>query len=601
MLKQAIALSTLSLLLFSILSYSEVYSTSNSNARISVMIGFKAKPDDSLVKAYGGSIKYNFHPFINVIAASIPEKAIDALSRNPKVYYVELDGEVHALGHTPANPNIEYQNAWGVDHIQADAVHAYSKGANIYVCIVDTGIDYNHPDLAGRYKGGRDYVNSDNDPMDDNGHGTHVSGTVAAVLNNVGVVGVAPDAYLYGVKVLNKQGSGWWSDVAAGIKWCADNNANIISMSLGGGYSASVESAVNAAYSKGLLLVAAAGNSGAGTDTVIYPAKFESVMAVAATDQSDNRASFSSTGPSVEISAPGVGVKSTVLAGGYASYSGTSMATPHVSGVAALIWFSYPSLTNVQVRNVLDNTAQDLGPAGRDNYYGYGLVRADLAVPSNTNPSPTAPSAPSNLQAAAGDGQVTLNWLAPNNNGGSAITKYNIYRGTSSNGEQYLTYVGAGTLSYMDTAVNNAQTYYYYVKAENFAGESLASNEASATPQASSSPAPPPTPSKVSVSSITSSGQGGKSGNQHIVIVASLLDDLNNAVSGASVSINVLRSVNNGPYSDYGSASGTTGTDGKVTFKVVNAPSGCYKAVVTSVIASGLTWDGLSPDNTYCK
>ena len=368
------------------------FSLAAQNDKVDVLIGFNGGPDDSVVKAFGGNIKHNFAPFINVIAASVPESAIQGLSHNPNIAYVEADAEAHIMGHTSTVP--EYQNSWGLDHIQADLVHPYNKGNAVTVCVVDTGIDYTHPELSPNYAGGIDYVNNDSDPMDDNGHGTHVSGTIAAVLNGVGVVGVAPEADLIVAKVLNSAGSGSYSNVIAGINWCVDNHAKVISMSLGGSSgSTALKTAVDTAYANNVLVVAAAGNSGnfkGKGDNVGYPAKYDSVIAVAATTTSNTRASWSSTGPAVELSAPGVGIKSTWLGGGYNTISGTSMATPHVSGTAALVFFSnethYPSTnhdgiwTSAEVRSVLDGTAQDLGATGRDNLYGYGLVRADLAV-----------------------------------------------------------------------------------------------------------------------------------------------------------------------------------------------------------------------------
>ena len=353
--------------------------------KVDVLIGFNGKPDDSVVRAFGGDVNHNFAPFINVIAASVPENAIQGLSHNPNIAYVEPDAEAHIMDHATTSNTIEYETAWGVDHIRADSEHPTNTGNGIRVCVVDTGINYNHPDLNANYFGGVDYVNDDNDPFDDNGHGTHVSGTIAAERDGTGVVGVAPDADLIVAKVLNSAGSGSYSDVIAGINWCAGNGAKVISMRLGGASgSDALKSAVDTAYANNILVVAAAGNSGnkAGkNDSVSYPAKYSSVIAVAATSSVDKRATWSSTGPAVELSAPGVGIPSTWLGTGYATISGTSMATPHVSGVAALIWSSNGGQSSAQVRNTLDTTAQDLGTAGKDNLYGYGLVRADLALP----------------------------------------------------------------------------------------------------------------------------------------------------------------------------------------------------------------------------
>ena len=391
---RALGVSIASLLLFSLLTYSKVYSASEEEY-VDVLIGFTEEADVSEIME-DVDIKYNFTS-IDAVAASVPEDALDELLIDPNIEFVELDAPVYALGHTSSN--IEYQNSWGVDHIGADKVHANGNtGSGVRICILDTGIDYNHPDLAANFNGGKDFINGDNDPKDDNGHGTNVAGITAAVLNGAGVVGVAPDAHLYIGKVLNKFGIGSISDVIAGIEWCVDEHVQIISMSLGSSTgSLAWEAALDAAYSDGVLLVAAAGNGGNSDGTgnnVRYPAKYDSVMAVAMTDQNDARHVKSSTGPQVELSAPGVNIKSTSLNGGYFTNSGTSMAAPHVSGSAALVWLTDETVwahlgytngdaiwSNGEVRTVLAKTAQDLGSEGRDSKYGYGLVRPDLVTP----------------------------------------------------------------------------------------------------------------------------------------------------------------------------------------------------------------------------
>ena len=200
-----------------------------------------------MVRGHGGDIKYSY-TIINAIAAKLPEPAIENIQKNPRVTYVEMDVEVHTL-------DGELDNSWGVKRIGAGTVHdSGNKGTGIKVAILDSGIDYNHPDLNDNYQGGYDYVNNDKDPMDDNGHGTHCAGIVAAEDNVEGVVGVAPGADLYAVKVLDGGGNGYGSDVIAGIQWSVKNGMQVISMSLGGGtYSRSLLKPVTVLIIKVLL------------------------------------------------------------------------------------------------------------------------------------------------------------------------------------------------------------------------------------------------------------------------------------------------------------------------------------------------------------
>ncbi len=226
---------------------------------------------------------------------------------------------------------------WGVRRVNAPAAWASGEGAGVKVAVVDTGIDCTHPDLECDFSAGTDIVDPGSQPMDDNEHGTHVAGTIAGRGLGGGVLGVAPKATLMPVKVLDKDGAGSLSDIVKGIDWAADHGANVINMSLGGpSGSTALERAVKYALSKGVVVVAAAGNSGPDPDTVGYPAGYPGVIAVAASDSSDGVADFSSRGAAVAFIAPGVDITSTVPGGGYAKLSGTSMASPHVAGLAAL-------------------------------------------------------------------------------------------------------------------------------------------------------------------------------------------------------------------------------------------------------------------------
>ena len=352
-----------------------------------VIIGFSGLPDKALVKAFGGEVYAEFG-FIKALSAKIPVEAIDGLLRNPHVVYVEPNIQLHAL---------EEQYLWGMDRIFGDESFIFptwvtSTGVGVKVAILDTGIDPSHPDLAGRVAQGIDFTGIGSS-FDDNGHGTHVSGTVAAIYsNNSGVYGVAPSASLYAVKVLDSTGSGYLDWIIAGIQWAIVSDIDIINMSLGTPSDVqSLEDACNAAFADGILIVAAAGNSGnkpGNRDTVEYPGGYASVIAVAASDSNDLRASFSSTGPDVELIAPGVSILSSIPGGGYAYYSGTSMASPHVAGVAALVLAANSELTNVQVRSILQQTAENLGL--KQEHQGYGLVRADLAVQAASVTTPPA-------------------------------------------------------------------------------------------------------------------------------------------------------------------------------------------------------------------
>jgi len=310
----------------------------------------------ALVRIQQGKILHEYQ-IIPALAVELPETAAAALARDPAVLRLEPD----AIARIAVT---ELENSWGVDHIEADltwpeATGAGVTGAGIDVAVIDTGIDAGHPDLAGSVVAGRSFLNNGSEYdsyADDNGHGTHVAGTIGARANGAGVIGVAPQVSFFVAKVLDSGGSGYYSDIIAGINWATQKGVDVINMSLGGTADVqAMEDAVNAAYAANILVVAAAGNEGGSLrrDTVIYPAKYDSVVAVAATDSADVRASFSSTGPAVEIAAPGVGIMSTIPGGGYASWSGTSMATPHVAGAAALAWSMSPGSSYTQIRDAI--------------------------------------------------------------------------------------------------------------------------------------------------------------------------------------------------------------------------------------------------------
>jgi subtilisin len=361
-----------------------------------VIVGFYKTPgpsENALIHSNGGAVKHNFN-LIHAVSARLPEQAIENLKKNPRIAYIEDDVIMMAM-------TDEYANSWGVSHIGSQIVHNNGiDGTGVKIAVLDTGIDYTHEDLDDNYKGGVDFVQYLDptitpDPMDNSGtgHGTHVAGIIAAENNGVGVVGVAPNASLYSIKVLDGSGHGLASWIIAGIEWAVENEMDIVTMSLGGLNSISLQEACDNAFDKGLLLVASAGNTDSGN--VEYPAAYDSVIAVTATDQDDQKAYFSPISAKVELAAPGVDIFSTIghlsssgVSGNEYDYlSGTSQAAPHVAGTAALIISNgIPDVNNdgtadnIDIRLQLQKTAIDLGDYSKDDVYGYGLVDAQAAV-----------------------------------------------------------------------------------------------------------------------------------------------------------------------------------------------------------------------------
>ena len=261
---------------------------------------------------------------------------------------------------------------WGVKRVNASAAWDYTMGEGVKVAVIDTGIDYTHPDLAPVFKGGYNAVTGGTDPRDDQGHGTHVSGTVAAARDLKGVVGVAPKVDLYVAKVLDKNGSGQYSWIVDGIEWAIKNQIQVINMSLGGKSGTdALAQVMKKAKEAGITVVCAAGND---SGPVNYPAKYPEALAVSASDSGDKLAYFSSKGPEVHVIAPGVSVYSTKMGGGFTSMSGTSMAAPHVAGLAALA-VGAGADTPDKVRAALKNAASLL-PAVKPGDQGNGLVDA---------------------------------------------------------------------------------------------------------------------------------------------------------------------------------------------------------------------------------
>jgi subtilisin len=343
----------------------------------------------------------DFGPFGQAVAGRFSDRAVAQLRQRRDVRYVEEDGAVYAIHHRDGHDRgpdggdggggggvgeSSQTLPWGIDRVDAEVAHSNGDtGEGADIAILDTGIDSDHPDLVDNLGDGVAFVNSRGkyaeDWDDDHDHGTHCAGIAAAVDNGEGVVGVAPAATLHAVKVLSKSGSGRFSDVAAGIEYTANQGWDVASMSLGAASgSQTIEKAVNYAYGKGVLVVVAAGNSGECTDCVGYPAAYSNAVAVSSTDRSDDLSSFSSTGPEVEIAAPGEAIYSSIP-GGYDTFSGTSMACPHVSGAAALLMAA--GYTNTEARDRLTATAEDLGLSATDQGAGLLDVAAALGYDSS--------------------------------------------------------------------------------------------------------------------------------------------------------------------------------------------------------------------------
>ena len=444
------------------------------------------------------------------------------LSRRPDVVFAEPNFIIRALA-PPSDPR--FPQLWGLQNV-GQAVNGGQPGtagadigavaawdvstgsAATVVAVIDTGIDYTHPDLAPNVWSapapftvmigdtpitcaagthGFNAITKTCDPMDDHDHGTHVAGTIGAAGNNdIGVAGINWTTSIMGAKFLGADGSGTLADVIDAIEFVIQTKAafaqtggadvRVLSNSWGATeFSQALLDEVNRANGSDLLFVAAAGNDGLPNEWFpTYPASFDApnVIAVAATDNTDQLASFSNYGDStVHLAAPGVDILSTTTGGTYSFFSGTSMATPHVSGAAALI-LSKCSLDTAELkREILDTVDRVASLAGLT------ITGGRLNVNSAVRGCSTVPGTPFGLAAAAGDGKVTLSWTAV-----AGARSYNVKRSLVAGGP-YATVASSATATYVDTAVNNDVAYYYVVSAVNGLGESADSAEATATPK----------------------------------------------------------------------------------------------------------------------
>lgn len=403
-----------------------------------------------------GKVKKNF-AHINAVSMEIDSEKLKQLKKNPNVKSIEPDIKVH----------IAQSVGYGQERVNAPrSWDSGLTGKGTKVGVIDSGVS-THPDLI--VSGGQSFVDYTNSYTDDNGHGTHVSGIISAENNEIGVAGVAPDSDIFALKALDQDGSGYLSDIIEAIDWSITNQMDVINMSLGTKTASSaLESAVNTAYQNGILVVAAAGNE---STSVSYPAKYSSVIAVSATDENNKLAYFSNFGPEVEVSAPGTNIISTSSQGDYENMSGTSMATPFVAGQLALLKELNPTDTAIQLREELHKNILDLGAAGKDELFGYGLMQAPvksvdtIITPTLTEEVVSAPMTPSNFKAIKVTNRyVTLNWGSVEN-----ATYYQVSR------DNVVIYKGSN-LSFTDNNVSRNKTYLYKVVAGNETGTSEAAS-----------------------------------------------------------------------------------------------------------------------------
>ncbi|MBS4195749.1 S8 family peptidase [Lederbergia citri] len=378
---------TLSILMIG-MSYQGVIAQENTDIEKEVIVVYKNEEGKQEVLEKSVEVDYEFET-VPAVSATVTNKDLKKLTDDENIDYIE-ENITFSISNSKEIDILKAENIirqqdelWNIKamNIKKSWEDGYT-GKDVNIAVLDTGIS-SHNEL--HISGGISTVDYTKSWQDDHGHGTHVSGIIATQpgihsVAGVDVVGVAPDANLFAVKVLDHSGEGNLQDILEGLDWAIANQMDIINMSLQAKEASQLfQDMIDMAYRSGIIVVASSGNDG-NPSTVKYPAKYDSVIAVSSVNDSFTISSFASTGTEVEFSAPGEEIISTYINGNYAMMSGTSQAAPHVSGILAVLKQKYPTLSNNELREVLQQYVIDLGPSGKDSYYGYGMVYYDPMI-----------------------------------------------------------------------------------------------------------------------------------------------------------------------------------------------------------------------------
>jgi len=508
-----------------------------------------------------------------------PRAVLNILKKYPGVISVEQNAYAYAFG-VPNDPYYPYQ--WHMKRIGMETAWDLSTGAGVVVAVIDTGVKQSLQDLANtQFVAGWDFVNNDADPTDDEGHGSHVAGTIAQSTNNgVGVAGVAYNAAIMPIKVLNSRGSGSFDDIAEGIYYAVDHGADVINMSLGGASTLTIlEDAVNYAWNNGVVVVCAAGNES--TSAPSYPAAYTNSISVSATAGNDSLASYSNYGTTIDVCAPGGdsgdyngdGYDDMILQNtftrtseGYYFFAGTSMASPHVAGVAALVKAANPGLTNAQIRDILETTTEDLGANGWDIYFGHGMVDAVAAIQAAGGAPPPANESPvADFTFTTSDLTAYFTDASYDPDGSIASRYWNFGDGaTSTATNPSHAYAAGGTYTVTLTVTDNE-----------------GATDSYSAPVTVTEPGG--TTGDMFVADISMSIK--KAGRNYLTTaVVAILDQNGAPVANATVYVTWSGVVG-------GSASGITGSDGTVAFTAKAKSGGPYVITVNDVTHATLTYN----------